>query len=70
MKAWMVVVRDYELSWPDPLGSSQNVVRRYYVVSRTRKSAIRQAKMMAGYPAEESAGRAGIVKIVVLEELD
>ena len=69
MRAWMVTVRDYEYSWGGEGRQSERVERRHYVVSFTRTSAMRQAKMMAGYPPGEADGRAGIVSAVILETL-
>lgn len=72
MRAWMVTVRDCETTWSGggwAGGRPERVERRHYVVAMTRKSAMRQAKVLAGYPAEETSARAGIMSIHELEDL-
>ena len=59
LRSWKVVVR-----WPEARGAS-NV---WYIVAFSKKSAIRQAKAMAGYPVEERESRAGIVECEWIEE--
>lgn len=59
----MVTIRDKDR----PYWSDRS--HRYYVVGRTKKSAMQQAKRMAGYSVSESTTRAGIVSVEVLERL-
>lgn len=63
MRTWMVTIRDVD----GPHWSKRS--QRYYVVAKTQKSAVQQAKRMAGYSIEEALNRAGVDEAIVLETL-
>lgn len=73
LRSWKVTVRcRYYRSGTDGWGEyrSYQPVEFIYVVARTKKSAISQAKAIGGYyPAERESG-AGVLACEALEELE
>jgi len=63
LRSWKILVKPV-------FNSSTTRAKPHYVVARTAKSAIRQAKAMEGYPYRYLDSRAGVIGINVLEELE
>ena len=73
LRSWRVGVKGYyekttQNSWGEPYSFHPHL--QFYVVARTKASAMTQAKAMAGYPKDKRSSAKGIDGCEVLETFD